>query len=150
MVWLKRANVSKFIPWLSLIAFSLMSALVTDTSRLGFGLEQSLASRYTSFSILYIIGLIGVMVSLLDLSKTTRQNMRFIGLIVLAISLPMLFSSYVNGRIGMQHEHLSYEQMKYCTHQTMPSDTCLVSTYPNVHNGRIRLDFVKTKHWAGY
>lgn len=40
----------RILPWLSIASYSLLSALITTSGRAGFGIEQSLASRYITFS----------------------------------------------------------------------------------------------------
>ena len=48
--------------WSTLLIYSLISAIVTTSGRMGFGVEQALSSRYTTFSIYGIIGLLGLIV----------------------------------------------------------------------------------------
>jgi hypothetical protein len=149
-VWLKRSMIQKFIPWLGLIALSLMAGFMTAVSRLGFGLVQSSASRYTAFSLLYIIGLTGLICALLDTIKLDRRNLLFIVLVIIAVSSPLLFSSYQNGKVGLRSQSTYFKQLKQCTHDRSPSDLCLQWTYPNIDITRHRLEYIKAKHWAGY
>jgi hypothetical protein len=44
--------------WLSLAAYSLMSASITTLGRVGFGIEQATSSRYTTFSLYFLVALI--------------------------------------------------------------------------------------------
>ncbi len=46
--------------WSTLLVYSLISAIVTTSGRVGFGVEQALVSRYTTFSVYSIIGLLGL------------------------------------------------------------------------------------------
>jgi len=46
--------------WSTLLIYAIISAIVTTSGRMGFGVEQALTSRYTTFSIYGIIGLLGL------------------------------------------------------------------------------------------
>lgn len=150
MVWLKRSKIDKFVPWLSLMALSLMAGFLTDVSRLGFGISQGLASRYTAFSLLYVIGLTGLICALLDTVKLNVNIKLFVVLVAFAVSGPLLFSSYRDGKIGFNVESSSVREISGCTHAPNPNDTCLLSTYPSTAAVKPRLEYLKTKHWAGY
>ncbi len=47
-------------PWLAVGLFSILCALMTDVGRLAFGIDQALASRYTTFSDLLWVSIIGL------------------------------------------------------------------------------------------
>jgi hypothetical protein len=150
-VWLQRAALSKFMPWLSLMALSLIAGGLTAVSRLGFGVIQGSASRYTAFSLLYVIGVTGLICALLDTWKIKRN--RYKGLIVaglLVVSGPLLFSSYANGLAGMRTESTSLKLIAACTRIANPTDGCLLLTYPQADVERARLHYIKVKHWSGY
>lgn len=150
MVWVKRAHITRFVPWLSLVALSLITGIVTGMSRLGFGLDQSLSGRYTAFTLLYVIGLTGIVLTLLDLAKPKRNTVIFAALLAFAISGPLLFSSYTNGKAGFRHDLTVRQAIRACTKAEKPTDTCLLSTYPSVKIVEPRLEFIKAKHWGGY
>ncbi len=44
--------------WLVIAAYTIISGLITAVGRVGFGIEQSLAPRYTTFSLYLIVSLI--------------------------------------------------------------------------------------------
>ncbi len=52
------ATLRRASPWLALAAYPLASAALTTAGRLGFGVEQALESRYTTFSIYTPIALV--------------------------------------------------------------------------------------------
>ena len=52
--------------WFTLLVYSLASAVVTTSGRMGFGVEQAMESRYTTFSLYGIIGLVGLVMILSD------------------------------------------------------------------------------------
>jgi len=151
MVWLRRSQVEKFVPWLALIALAVMSAVITAIGRVGSAAAPSTASRYAAFSLLYVIGLTGLVCTILDTMAIKRQPT---GLAILAISIPLLVVSYTYGMLGMQVQSGWLHAVKTCTHQAHPTTKCLFSTspYPD-HNTELtaaRLTYVKSKHWAGY
>jgi len=151
MVWLGRSRIEKFVPWLGLIALALMAAAITGIGRLGFGVAESMSSRYTAFSLLYVIGLTGLICAILD-TLTPRQGM--IGLVIMSISIPLLFVSYSYGMLGLKSQSASLQEVKYCTHQPDPDTACLLLTapYPDRNTGLTgnQLKYIKAKHWAGY
>ena len=151
MVWLKRSRIDKFVPWLGLIALALMAAVITGVGRLGFGVAESLSSRYTAFSLLYVIGLTGLICAILD---TLTPKQRKIGLAVLGISGPLLIISYSYGLVGLKAQSVSLHEAKHCTHQLDPDIACLLLTapYPDRNTALTgdQLKYIKAKHWAGY
>lgn len=56
------ALVSQMLPWFALGAYSLLSALLAAAARIGFGVNQALDSRYTSFSLYLSIAAIALFV----------------------------------------------------------------------------------------
>jgi hypothetical protein len=60
-VWRRRGPnglAQSAIIWLTVAAYALASAVVTTAGRMGFGVEQSQDSRYTTFSLYLVIGLL--------------------------------------------------------------------------------------------
>jgi hypothetical protein len=49
---------SQHLPWVSLSLFSLLFAALTTLGRAGFGVEQAMASRYRTSSVLFVIAII--------------------------------------------------------------------------------------------
>jgi hypothetical protein len=58
--WRDRALRYRVGGWLTLSLYVLISAVVTTLGRVGFGVEQALSSRYTTFSLYLIVALIGL------------------------------------------------------------------------------------------
>jgi peptidoglycan/LPS O-acetylase OafA/YrhL len=152
MVWLRKEKINQFLPWLSLVAFALLTCLITGLSRLNAGPDQALSSRYTAISLLYIIGLIGIAGVLLSAAKLRRQTLVIITLAAVAVNLPMLAYSYKTGVSGLRQENNTYNIVRACTHQARPTTQCLLLTFPgtNLAGDQNRLDYAKVKHWAGY
>jgi len=150
ILWFNRRNLNKFIPWLALISLPIMVSLMTAVSRLGFGVEQGMASRYTAFSLLYIIGVSGIFLLAIDTGRISKQKTVLTILISIAVVLPLLISSYKNGINGWRVRSAYMRVVESCTHQDHPSNQCLSMTYPDPNIARERLTYVKQKHWAGY
>ncbi|HET7060327.1 MAG TPA: hypothetical protein VFH99_03380 [Candidatus Saccharimonadales bacterium] len=152
VVWTRRdKNLRLCLPWLAIILYGLLCALSTAFGRLGYGIGFALSSRYTTLSLLYIIGLIGLTFTLLinteRISRSTKHMI--IGLVVL-FNVPILISSYVIGVQGFQSQSALFKEIKSCTHAQDPTDSCLQLTYPNPQVVRPRLEYVKAKGLAGY
>jgi hypothetical protein len=47
-----------FVPWLSILSYTLISGVLTTAGRVSFGVDQSLASRYITFSTYGVVALI--------------------------------------------------------------------------------------------
>ncbi len=151
VVWQRRKEVRSYLPWLSVIAFALLSDVSVAYGRLGFGVTFALNSRYSAFSLLYIIGVLGLVFTLVarspDLSqRKTRQCAWSIAL----VCLPLLMSSYNVGIRGFQKQSAYLEGTKVCTSKPYPSDACLWKTYPGPQIVRPRLTYIKDRGWAGY
>jgi hypothetical protein len=52
---------SRMLPWLALGAYAALNALLAAAARIGFGINQALDSRYTSFSVFLSIALVGLL-----------------------------------------------------------------------------------------
>lgn len=146
----RKKDMHQFVPWLCLMALPLMAAFITAVSRLGFGLDQSMASRYTGFSILFYIGFIGLAATLLDSKYIKNASLVFAILVVIAINIPLLASSYNDGRTGFKDRALYFKTLQHCTAEAVPSQACLLSTYPSAQAAQNRIDYLKSKHWGGY
>lgn len=65
-------------PWVMLQIFAIGNATGTAVGRSGFGWKQGLASRYISVSVLFAIGVLGLLVLVADrLSKDEDQRLRY-------------------------------------------------------------------------
>jgi hypothetical protein len=154
MVWVRRKMMEKFVPWLSIILLTLMSAVITAVARLNLGVVQSTTSRYTVFSLLYVIGLTGLACAILDTFTIKRSFIAPLLLVAISISGPLLMASYTHGVFGLQQQSVLMKEVKYCTHQFSPSKSCLLLSAPYPERNTVRtgtqLKYIKAKHWAGY
>ena len=151
LVWQRRKNIRLYLPWLAIILFGLLCGLSTAFGRLGYGINFALNSRYTAFSLLYVIGITALAFTLIAYTQHISENTKrlFVWSIVL-LCLPLLMSSYAAGIHGFKSQSSYLQEVKFCTHEQNPPDTCLSETYPSPQVVRPRLAYVKAKHWAGY
>jgi hypothetical protein len=64
--------------WLSLGAYSLISASITTLGRVGFGIEQATSSRYTTFSLYFLVALIHLVAIALGRAFSDRLHPQMI------------------------------------------------------------------------
>jgi hypothetical protein len=62
-------------PWVAVAGFAVLSACVACITRIGFGPTQALASRYTTFSLLFPISLIPLVILLGQAFATKRRSL---------------------------------------------------------------------------
>jgi hypothetical protein len=85
----------KMVPWLGLGAFAVLNAILAATTRIGFGINQALDSRYTTFSLfisLSVIGMLGV-IATTQLHRGTNPpvlSFRWLGIAWLFTACPTL------------------------------------------------------------
>ncbi len=148
-----RAQLDRSIPWIFLGLYAVASAIVTGLARLGFGVYESTSSRYTTVATLLLISTIVLYWQNADILKKSIPG-RITRDFAAKIALPIVFIAVViNAGWGI-HSFSTRNQMmtfiKQCTHQTAPSDTCLLQTYPSEAVVKTRLQYLQSVHWAGY
>lgn len=98
----KHQLLNRAVPWLSIGSYTVGSGILTTIGRVGFGVEQSLESRYITFStygILSLIYLLGIILA--DLKhKNSKFLSRLIGQITRALSIAFIVVYFVNFRWG--------------------------------------------------
>lgn len=146
----KRKHLDTFIPWIGIILFSLLSATIISIGRVGDGLYNATSSRYTTFTLLYAIGVTGLTFTLLDQTKRKRLAYTSAGIIT-AASIPLIISSY---SIGLDTARLWSKQMsphQHCLTQPVITDDCLRAAHysRDLNKARTEAKFVKEKNWSG-
>ncbi len=132
--------IDRSVGWLTIAAYTLISALVTSIGRAGAGfIEQSLSSKYTTFSSYLIIALIPltaiVFRRICDRYSFTLQRWIARGRILIATGLILLFIPIYDYSIGQMREmYFSRLQGKTCLTfiNIAPDNDCLKS---NVFSG---------------
>ena len=92
--------------WLAIASYIIISALVTTAGRITFGVEQSLSSRYTTFSTYLIISILFLFLIVLDHLRSqgylTQENILFkTSLWLLGILTAFYIQTYAHSLEGM-------------------------------------------------
>ncbi len=90
--------------WLVIAAYTIISGLITAVGRVGFGVEQSLSSRYTTFSLYLIVSLIPLLTIISHHWHSSRKNRQIITKIAAAFLATILI-------------WLQFHTFAYATHQ---------------------------------
>lgn len=158
--WERREQLNKFLPWLGMILFSLVGAFMIILGRMNHdfniptSLTDALQPRYTAITLLYIIGLSGLIFSLVDGFKLTKKVLQYFLILVLVVQIPLIYSSYwVGSRTSVERYELM-KRLQLCSFEPteLVTQDCLSSNnYLNTNDvAREHLQFLKDKNWAGY
>ncbi len=80
--WRRRydaALTNRMLPWFALGAYAILNASLAAVARIGFGVNQALDSRYTSFSLFLSVALVGLLAILKKKIVDTRGEARAYG-----------------------------------------------------------------------
>jgi hypothetical protein len=126
----KNRKVGEYSFWISLLLYSFLILVSVTLGRSGFGAEQALASRYTSFSILAVICVYALLV------KTAFERRSKINtVLVVALSGVILLStatSYSKGIEAGSKEKASREKAAFIlsTYESQPDELLTKNLYP--------------------
>ena len=144
----------KYVVWLTLGFYIFLAGVVTAVGRLGLGLGGALSSRYTTFSVLFLISTIVILVGLLREKKLIiKSSVSAVSTlcVVMGVVGILVISSYYSGLQGMKTRSILYRYIKSCSQVEVPSHTCLYQIYfPSTTIALSRLNYLKQKHYAGY
>ena len=108
------------VSWLAIAMYAIISGLVTTIGRVGFGVEQSLNSRYTTFSVYLIIALVHMLVIISDDIKNkppvSKLNSIFLKSLspLLAVIFTLHFQTSLDAINKMNEVKVSRLQVKSC------------------------------------
>lgn len=111
---------NSLLAWVTLGSYTLISAAITTLGRVGFGIEQSLSSRYTTFSVYLIVALIYIYVIIADDFKSrysfvfNKLLARFTLLFVLGITLILHYTTFRESLDQMSMVKKERLQIKSC------------------------------------
>jgi hypothetical protein len=100
LFWTIRSRAAEFrkkmAPWLGLGAFAVLNAILAAITRIGFGINQALDSRYTTFSLFLSLSVIGMFVVIATTHLHPEMNQRvlsfrWLGIAWLLTACPTLF-----------------------------------------------------------
>jgi hypothetical protein len=128
------AAFERAIAWVALGTFALLAAALTGIGRVGFGVDQSEASRYTTTSTLFLVSTLALVLVALTSRPAIRSVRRpaAVAVPVLAVVLVAgLVGSYRAGLAGMNGNHSAMEQDRLCLQHVLgPEDPCLNGVMP--------------------
>jgi hypothetical protein len=139
------------LPWVVLGFFAIGSALITDLSRLGLGVNQAYSGRYATISSLLLISTIMLFFyTRADIKKIAPKYFSWLKNLTLAGIIVLIASNFIWGvnQTNKQSRYLS--DIQHCTHQPNPYEVCLLSAYPTKSKLVPRLNYLKAIHWGGY
>jgi hypothetical protein len=120
-IW-KNKQVQQFIFPLALVLNSLFVLGSIAVGRAGFGAEQALASRYTSFAICLVVGVLLLWMELKDKhkKKTVIKNMTRLLAAIIAMSIPLTMVKGLHASKGWQ-DYMSYNAYLLETVRVQPN-----------------------------
>lgn len=143
----------KTIGWQVIGGYALMSALITTLGRVGFGVEQSLASRYTTFSLYLAIAVVHlVAITLIEWrnKKIIRDEIlwlntnRFIYIVFGIFFILHLIGSVLSAQ-AMTHVRHQRLTAKSCIQvMNFVSDECLKTSFPIPEQVKQRANFLNS------
>jgi len=117
--------------------------------RAGFGAEQALSSRYTSFSLYFYIGLYLANVPKTDSEKSTFDRI-VISVLLTILYLSVIFAYTQSTRIGRQylvsHSYMVYLLRNY----DLVSDDDLLNFHPNSKKVREVAEMLAKRRWNAF
>ncbi len=145
----------RLLPWLALGLYAFLCAIVTGIGRLGFGAHQALASRYTTFSTLFVLCSIVVTASWIKCSLKNYQclpNKTIAFISSLSILFVLAYAvSFSHGIREFKNRNKSLQANVQCllSIQTA-SDECLKKVYPIAIVARDRAKMLQEMHMSLY
>jgi hypothetical protein len=135
--------------WLACIAWAFLISLQTTLGRSGFGLPQALTSRYTTFTLLIVVGVYGIL-SCVGSEKPGRVITAAWGALFSLIFLGVSLSTLDAYQAGAETRQLrEYEAFVFTTSESQPEAVVKgvaghLASAPQV---RDCLEFLKRHHW---
>ncbi len=156
-LWFKKRSAlyTTLIVWLGVATYSLLSAVLTGISRLGFGIDQSYSSRYTTISSLFILATFIIMLFALELflynTGWPKWRVNSILLIVTVLFFIPILLNYSRGIFLMKQQHQRLVIARKCAETAKTqTDPCLGDLYPNNIVVWQRLQYLRKIHWGGF
>lgn len=145
-----KSNKNILIVWYGIIAYGVLGLAATSFSRLGFGIGTAMNSKYTAFSLLIIVGMLGLFMVIFNSRKiSTTHSIIFVAFILL--NLVLLSFSYRLGIKEMYARNSVLTDLRKCISLPRPSRMCAYVTYPPSESIiRERINYIKTHHYAGF
>jgi hypothetical protein len=147
----KRELFTANLAWICLGWYVIGSGLITGLARLGFGVNESLSSRYITISSLLVISLLFMFYNCRQLFMAwLPKQYAVLSVLVICVVTSLVLSNDVNGVHNADVRTIRLQTIYSCTRQATPTDACLLLTYPTAAIVRPRLAYLKQIHWGGY
>ncbi|MGB3512314.1 MAG: hypothetical protein WBA93_24365 [Microcoleaceae cyanobacterium] len=122
----------RLIGWLIIGIYGIISGAVTAVGRVGFGVGQSLAPRYTAFSLYLMVSLVYLLVIFWELAsdKLPRKKlMKYSSYFLVGIFIILHINTTINAVNRMSDRRVILLQSKACLLMinVVPKDECLVT-----------------------
>jgi hypothetical protein len=126
----KEGRLAEYSFWTSLLLFSFLVLLSVTVGRAERGIDQALVSRYTTYSILGVVGLYAILAKL-RLERKSHLTVLLFGTLLVAIGLSVPDAYVVGVRAGISTQ-AARERAAFVlsTYESQP-DSHLTSLYPN-------------------
>jgi hypothetical protein len=133
---LGRDEFIKLLPWIATGLYVIMSAIAIATGRLGLGVEQAMADRYTTISVLFIISTLVLLIHFIRNHpiKNVQSKARLFPLVTFAILFITLYVlTYRDAIINIQRWSVPIKTASACLENTDAADSaCLGKLHPDV------------------
>jgi hypothetical protein len=161
----RRADLVVALPWFCLAGYTVLAGTITASSRLVFGIEQAVASRYTAMSNLFIVSTIAVVCIVLGGAWRGREapardggggriaarSVPVLSAVVLVLIGAMALTNYWPGFKHLRQEGLARKEALACAqHAAGPDDPCLVKLYPDTKVAWDRVQYLRSIHMGGF
>lgn len=125
----------RLIGWQAIAAYALISGLVTSFGRVGFGVSQSLAPRYTAFSIYLIVAVIYLLAIFIETIQGNpkvslpKKAIKIISYFLAGVLITLHLNIFNEAIPRMSDRRLILLQSKACllTINVIPDNNCLVT-----------------------
>lgn len=123
-------------PWAVLTAYGLASGLVTALGRVGFGIDQAIPVRYTTFSSYVYLGLIGLTACLANPigdAPPRRTRLPLIWIAAALLFLAVFVPNWLAGRLAFKWHRGKTQEMKLAIRllSLIPMNPALSRVYPD-------------------
>jgi hypothetical protein len=145
----------KLYPWIALAIFVLANAALTGTGRFLLSPYQALASRYTSFSTLWLLSLIVITIPYIhEALKSTKKWLQSTTITTLTILLILFGLTSIGGIAHLRAKSAQDSQAKACLNtEIVPDSACISLVYPSSPNNDLKiislLQYLRDKDLAG-
>lgn len=141
IAFLKHAKKDNTLYWFLISFYALLSGIASALGRAGFGYEQAMASRYTTISNLFWIGLIGLLISYI-----ANTNAKFIDHLPVKKTIVFLITLILIGSVSISSVHAYNNWTERYSASEQDKQLLLAGCYTNeILNLYPSLPFLKDK-----